>query len=453
MTTDRDFDGIAKAWLAEGPAELSDRVLVAVVDEIHQTRQRHSLRVPWRFPTMSISARTSALLLIGALAAAAGLAIIGGIGGTAPTPTPTSFTLQPAVLPIGSPIAGPAATPAASAAASGAAETFTSPRYGYSIRYPSGWIANPATKPWLAGADTLYGDPALDTIGTSDARLAVASQPLAGTTYVDRKQREGQTPSDWLLANCGSKGLTAAACGPRILIGGQPGWLHEDGAPASGGTVATGGVIFDAAIVFGDRGYEFTLDGKVDRALFDTLLASVTFDADSAIDLPPLTKTFTSPTYGYTIGIGEGFITTPATSTWIPGENTGDAPQDVIGTAAKYDWFLSIASTAIPAGTTFDEWLAAEFPGKAADSDAGTCKLDDPATWPLIQVGNEVGRLDRHCHGMDALVGVGGRAYIFSWQYQVTDTNHTFADWKEMLKSVTFDPSSASASISDGARS
>ena len=29
MTTDRDFDGIAKTWLADGPVELSDRVLVA----------------------------------------------------------------------------------------------------------------------------------------------------------------------------------------------------------------------------------------------------------------------------------------------------------------------------------------------------------------------------------------------------------------------------------------
>ena len=122
----------------------------------------------------------------------------------------------------------------------------------------------------------------------------------------------------------------------------------------------------------------------------------------------------------------------------------------MIGTAAKYDLFLSIASTAIPPGTSFDQWLAAEFPGKAADSAAGTCKLDDPATWPLIQVGNEVGRLDRHCHGMDVVVGVGGRAYIFSWQYQVTDTNHSLADWKEMLKSVIFDPSSASASIAGG---
>ena len=44
------------------------------------------------------------------------------------------------------------------------------------------------------------------------------------------------------------------------------------------------GVIFDAAVVVDRRGYEFTLDGHVDRALFDALLASVSFDAAGAID-------------------------------------------------------------------------------------------------------------------------------------------------------------------------
>ena len=35
MTTDRDFDRIAAAWLADGPEELSDRVLDSVADQIH----------------------------------------------------------------------------------------------------------------------------------------------------------------------------------------------------------------------------------------------------------------------------------------------------------------------------------------------------------------------------------------------------------------------------------
>lgn len=426
MTTDRDFDLIATSWLAAGPDQLPDRVVDAVVEEIHVTRQRHAWRAPWRLPPMTSPMRLGAAALVGVLALAGaflftrpGQPAVGG-----PSPIPSAFAT-----------ASPSAS--ASAPASGLAETFTSPRYGYAIRYPSGWTATPATKRWLAGTDTLWGDSTLDTIGTSDARLAIGSQPLAGTLYVDRQLRQGQTADDWLLAHCGSTGPTAAACGSRILIGGQPGWLHEDGAPASGGTVATGGVIFDAAVVYEDRGYEFTLDGKVDRALFDVLMASVTFEPDSAIDLPPLTETFMSPTYGYTIGIGEGFITTPATSKWTPGVNTVESPQDVIGTM-KSDAFVSVASTAIPAGTTVDEWLAVNFAARGGGN--GICPRADPATWPPIQIGNQVGRLNTNCHSVDAVVGVGERAYVFTWQYQVTDTSHTLADWKELLKSVTFDP-------------
>ena len=194
------------------------------------------------------------------------------------------------------------------------------------------------------------------------------------------------------------------------MIGGHPGWLHEAGAPASGGTVATGGIIFDAAVVYGDRGYQFTLDGNVDRALFDALLASVTFDADSAIDLPPLTTTFTSPTYGYTIGIGEGFLTTPATSKWTPGVNAGESPQDVIGTM-KNDWFVQIGSVAIPAGTTFDEWLAVDDP----PSD-GRCGVHQRGSSPGRQSrsGTEVPIVLTYCLD-SALVGEGGRAYEFDW--------------------------------------
>jgi hypothetical protein len=73
----------------------------------------------------------------------------------------------------------------------------------------------------------------------------------------------------------------------------------------------------------------------------------------------------------------------------------------------------------------------------------GGCPRADPATWPQIQVGNQVGRLLVHCHGVEAVIGVEDRAYDFDWEYQVTHTNHTLADWKELLKSVVFDPGSA----------
>ena len=76
MTTDRDFDRIAMAWLADGPEELSDRVLDAVVDEIHVTRQRHALRLPWRFPSMTTPARVAAAAVIGVLAVGGALFVL-----------------------------------------------------------------------------------------------------------------------------------------------------------------------------------------------------------------------------------------------------------------------------------------------------------------------------------------------------------------------------------------
>ena len=152
-------------------------------------------------------------------------------------------------------------------------ETFTSPRHGYSVRYPTGWTTQPATKPWTSGIDTLYRDPALDAIGGDEALLAVASAPL----------KEGQTAEQWLAPYCRS-GSSGTACGPTITIGDATGYVGEDGSSAEGGTVETGGVIFDAAVVSGSRGYIFVFDGHVSRAFFEAILKTVTFDPASAVD-------------------------------------------------------------------------------------------------------------------------------------------------------------------------
>ncbi|TFG69136.1 MAG: hypothetical protein E4H24_01620 [Thermomicrobiales bacterium] len=108
MKTDNDFDRIAMAWLADGPEELSDRVLDAVVDEIHVTRQRHALGLPWRFLTMTTPTRVATAAVIGVL-------VVGGaffafnrsqtaVGGPGPSPTP-SVTAVPSVAPSASLIA------------------------------------------------------------------------------------------------------------------------------------------------------------------------------------------------------------------------------------------------------------------------------------------------------------------------------------------------------------
>ena len=44
MSTERDFDRIAAAWLAIGPDELPERVLDTVATEIHHTGSGMSCR-------------------------------------------------------------------------------------------------------------------------------------------------------------------------------------------------------------------------------------------------------------------------------------------------------------------------------------------------------------------------------------------------------------------------
>ena len=102
MTTDRDFDRIATAWLADGPEELSERVLDAVVDEIHVTRQRHALRLPRRFESMSTPARVAAAALIGVLAIGGAFYALNSqpsVGGPGPTPS-ASASPTPSPSPV-----------------------------------------------------------------------------------------------------------------------------------------------------------------------------------------------------------------------------------------------------------------------------------------------------------------------------------------------------------------
>jgi hypothetical protein len=89
MTTERDFDRIARAWLEFGPNEAPDRSIAAVLDAIEtipQTRQ------PWRWPFW----RPTTMTRIPVLAAIAGLilVIVGmlalGSGRPAVSPTPSS---------------------------------------------------------------------------------------------------------------------------------------------------------------------------------------------------------------------------------------------------------------------------------------------------------------------------------------------------------------------------
>ena len=161
-------------------------------------------------------------------------------------------------------------------------ETFASPRHGFSVQYPAGWTVTPATAAWPPVSFLPYGNPALDTFESpaGNARLIVSSQALG----------IGQTEETWLAAFFRPFEGTSA-CGadhsawPRLPIGGTSGYLDAAGCPVPADSkISPRDVSFDALVFAGGRVYEFGLDGDVDLAYFEALLATVRLDPTKALD-------------------------------------------------------------------------------------------------------------------------------------------------------------------------
>jgi hypothetical protein len=438
MTTDRDFDRIAEAWLADGPEELSVRVLDAVVDEIHTTRQRHALRLPWRFPTMTMPVRAAAIVAVGALVVA-GVAVLGGAGRGGPSPSQAPAASAPAAV-------VPSDAPSTILSTTGLPvldTLFTSPRNGYSIKYPASWAVGPGTESWHLGKPILWGDPAMDSIQTSDARFVAAAQKLG----------DGQTADQWLKAYCLSSANDNGRCDsvpaswePVTIASTAEGsgikaYIDLDGVAAAGGTVVPGGKIFDAVAVNGNTAYAFTLDGDVDRPMFDAFLSNVHLYPGSLVSVPELTGTFTSPTYGYSVGTAPTWKPTPAEHPWVGVENESAAMDgiDITGTDTSFGITSQALGQQSYAGF-LDAFHANTLKGVPAGCDGG-----DPSTWPSVQVGDQTGSLEQLCNAAEVLVHVGDRVYLFEWGNSTFegDKHFSLASWEELLKSVTFDPASA----------
>jgi hypothetical protein len=155
MNTNADFDRHASAWLADGPTELSDRVLEAALREVQLTQQRRALRVPWRFPLMPALSRTTAMaaLVLVAVVGAGTLFYLtsnrpGGVGSQSTSAPTTAPTAAPTVAPTAAPTPQPTFDPADPSAWT----TYTSAVYGFTMAYPSDWSVDaPATHKWQPG--------------------------------------------------------------------------------------------------------------------------------------------------------------------------------------------------------------------------------------------------------------------------------------------------------------
>jgi hypothetical protein len=201
MSTQRDFDRIAAAWLAEGPSELADRVLGDALAEVHLTHQRRGSFASWRYGPMNGFSRAAAAVVVAAVVLGGAFYLLGrntpSFGGPTATTSPSS--------------APPTQVPAS------ALVPFTSAQYGYTISVIKGWGAVVATRT-LHGTEPLYGNdpqintPAADSImGGFDAiqkgptgRLLIAGSPTPAGMNL------GSWTAATTVAKCGTPTSQAA---------------------------------------------------------------------------------------------------------------------------------------------------------------------------------------------------------------------------------------------------
>jgi hypothetical protein len=270
MSAGPEFDRIAEAWLAAGPTGLADRVLDAALLEIHSTRQRRRPALPWRTPTMNTPLRLAVAIAIVAVVGVAGLSFLrapsAGPGAVlAPSASPTAAPTATPVRITPKPTPEPTPVPVPSFDS-----TFASPLMGYSVRYPSGWTTTPATSPWTAGTGDGWDAPNGDQVEGAGTGFRGGSQPLA----------PGQTAQAWIDAYVATQ-VTDCGVREQIPLAGTQATIDLNGCPALG---RLQGRIYDVVLVVGDRGYNFTMEGQVDRAYLLEMLSTIEFDPASAAD-------------------------------------------------------------------------------------------------------------------------------------------------------------------------
>ena len=235
MTTPRHLARrVAHPLRGAAPRRAPDWVLSSALTTIDSTRQRRGPFAPWRFPSMTTSAKLSAaaavVILVGAFALWR-FAPTGGSGGPPPSPTPAP-TAAPSPTAISTPAPSTFVPPALT-------RSFTSDVHGLSLTFPEGWAMQPATEPWTTPGPFFFRDPFGDFFW--DPRradhlfLAAASQPLDGIPFdewsTDFLTGEGCAPSGAVTID-GIVGVLGEACGQALVAAGGRGyvfWIYRSG--------------------------------------------------------------------------------------------------------------------------------------------------------------------------------------------------------------------------------
>ena len=141
---------------------------------------------------------------------------------------------------------------------------------GYTVEYPDGWTPVVATELWLPGVSNYWDDPVGDRIENGTAGFRGTSQAF----------KTGQSSAMWLAEYLGAE---PSGCGvpEEVLVNGQRATIGMNGCSGLG---RLGGRVFDVAVVTGDRGYNFTMEGDVDHALLLAMLATVSLDPAAAAE-------------------------------------------------------------------------------------------------------------------------------------------------------------------------
>ena len=216
----------------------------------------------------------AAAVVVALLAVGGALLLLGrpaqpSLGGPSPSPSP-SLTSTPLPTPAGIVASPPSGTP------SQTSRSFVSPGNGYSVTIPAHWSTRAASARWNVGATLSWGDNVVDELHTTNVRLSVGSKPLPA----------GQTPSGMIQSMFAeTRACTSVLPAPATVpVGDSTGTVIINGCSVANkpGAMDPRGYDWSVGVVSGGRVYYFLLDGSVDPAYLEALLATVKLDPASA---------------------------------------------------------------------------------------------------------------------------------------------------------------------------
>ena len=273
MTVNRDPEAIIAAWLGEGPDLLPETTRRAIAVSTRTThRSRPPLGLSWTGPNKNGVTRYAVAAVAIVAVVVGGLSFlrpgtgqpagVGGPGSPAPSASASPSTSPP-----------PPGSPAVSVEP--LTQAFTSPTFGYSMKYPTDWTVTP-------------------TIGVGpDSGAADEFDSGAPGWYLRSLSRsipEGAAVDDWIVGTL--QVSSDSGCMPprhiqeSVIIDGHEGRIMGFCGRGPAPQV-------EATVVADKRAYLLTLfdnrpvpNESETRALFDRFAATITLDPASAVEVP-----------------------------------------------------------------------------------------------------------------------------------------------------------------------